>query len=140
MTTTTTWKCCGREHPANGVKCCVCGERRSDYAQKDELIYLAAPFTAAPELQIQRQIEIEDYTVRMILDGVLVFSPIAFCANIWIVHSVKDVDPYEWDLRMLRKCDRLVVLMLDGWRESKGVGLEIAEAERLGMPIEYREV
>ena len=32
----------------------------------------------------------------------------------------------------------LVVLMLDGWRESKGVQLEIAEAKRLGMPVSYR--
>ena len=134
---TTTLKCCDQEHPANGVKCCVCGKRRPDYVQKDELVYLAAPYTNIPPSE---RFFIDYETVTMIKDeGLLVFSPISYSGP--RLDGVADglIDWYAFDLRMLRKCDKLVVLMLDGWRESKGVGLEIAEAERLGMPIEYRE-
>lgn len=51
--------------------------------------------------------------------------------------------PYDWNhwqaysLKMMGISDRLVVLMLVGWLNSSGVGGEIEEAERLGLPIEY---
>ena len=43
----------------------------------------------------------------------------------------------EWNMRMLRACDRLAVLMLPGWEESRGVQAEITAAKAWGMPIEY---
>jgi hypothetical protein len=46
----------------------------------------------------------------------------------------------EYDLWFIRQCDRLTVVMIDGWRESVGVTAEIAEAERLGIPVGYMEV
>jgi hypothetical protein len=38
---------------------------------------------------------------------------------------------------MLKGCDELHVLMLDGWDKSSGVKIEIAEAERMGIPVIY---
>jgi hypothetical protein len=31
----------------------------------------------------------------------------------------------------------LIVLMLDGWEQSRGVNAEIALARELGLPVEY---
>jgi hypothetical protein len=38
----------------------------------------------------------------------------------------------------LRRCDEVVVLMLDGWERSEGVQAEIRIAEALGKPVRYR--
>ena len=40
---------------------------------------------------------------------------------------------YEMDLEILRKCSCVIVLALDGWRESKGVRMEIEAASEAGM-------
>ena len=107
----------------------------------DELIYLAAPYSDSDfEYEWQRYDVNKVITANMILAGDLVYSPILHSHHLGNLSAMmNDYDWYAFDLRMLRKCDKLVVLMLDGWRESKGVKLEIAEAQRLGMPIEYRE-
>ena len=41
----------------------------------------------------------------------------------------------EASLRMLETCDALVVLLLDGMRESEGVADAIAHARKLGIPL-----
>jgi len=67
-----------------------------------------------------------------------VFSP--------IVHShplVAFALPTGWDFweridrAYLARCDEVVVLMLDGWRESAGVRAEIALAHDLGKPVRF---
>ena len=104
----------------------------------DELIYLASPYTGGDPTKLFYAVQ--DETVRMLAAGKTVFCPIVYSASGFDSLAQRlggGFDWYEFDLRILCRCDRLVVLMLDGWRESKGVALEIAEAERLGMPIEY---
>lgn len=36
-------------------------------------------------------------------------------------------------------CEKLIVLQLPGWETSVGVQAEIAEARRLGKPVEYMD-
>ena len=54
--------------------------------------------------------------------------------------------PLDWafwqrhDRRYLEACDEVVVLMLDGWRESVGVQAEIAIARELGKPVTFLRV
>ena len=38
------------------------------------------------------------------------------------------------------KGDRLLVLEMDGWESSVGVGLEVATAEALRIPVSYHSV
>ena len=74
----------------------------------------------------------------LISRGQVVFCPVAhshpICA--WGV-------PYTWlfwqqhDQRHLESCDEVVVLMLDGWRESVGIQAEIAIARQLGKPVTF---
>jgi hypothetical protein len=73
------------------------------------------------------------------LRGQHVYSPIAH----W--HTINRLAPtpipYETflacDFEMISKCEKLVVLCLDGWSESTGVQLEITEADRLNIPVYY---
>lgn len=41
------------------------------------------------------------------------------------------------DREHLKRCNELVVLMLDGWKESRGVQAEIRIALELGKPVRY---
>jgi hypothetical protein len=77
-----------------------------------ELVYLASPYTH-PEARVRDNIGLK-------LD--------------------REVDHSFWmvqDIAILRKCDRLMVLTLDGWDTSKGVTEEIQLAHRLHMPVTY---
>jgi len=78
---------------------------------------------------------------RLIRDGVYVFSPIVHNHPIAEMEHLPGGFDYwaDFDQEMLRRCDRLIVLKLDGWRESTGVQAEIKVAMRLGLEIEYME-
>ena len=66
------------------------------------------------------------------------FSPIAHRHPL-----VEHVLPTHWAFcerfgrEHLERCDELVVLMLDGWRESVGVQAEVWIAGELGKPVWY---
>ncbi len=104
------------------------------------MIYLATPFSS-PDIEV-RQARYEEAcreTAELLREGKIVFSP--------IVHSYPLTEyglPGDWefwqkvDSHMLRKADRLLVLMMPGWKESIGVQAEITLAERLGIGVEYR--
>lgn len=104
------------------------------------LIYLASPYSSrSPEVQVMRYLKARTVNARMMREGRLVYSPIAHC------HAMHEYDnlPGDWqfwakfDRAMITACDELVVLMLDGWRESIGVTAEIAIAVELGKPVSY---
>jgi len=70
--------------------------------------------------------------------GHVVFSPIAHS------HPIARFGlPTDWaywerqDREHLARCDEVVVLLLDGWQESRGVQAEIRLAETLGKPVRY---
>lgn len=71
----------------------------------------------------------------------IVFSPISHTHPISMAGEL----PCEWeywekfDTAFLTHSKELIVLMLDGWEDSKGVNAEIKIAERLGIPILYCE-
>ncbi len=106
------------------------------------MIYVCSPYSD-PNLEV-RQARYEAAcraTVELLREGKVVFSP--------IVHSHPLTDhglPGDWqfwqkvDSHMLRKADRVLVLMMPGWKESVGIQAEIALAERLGIGVEYRSV
>jgi nucleoside 2-deoxyribosyltransferase len=101
--------------------------------------YLASPYSHPdPVVREQRFREACRATATMVRAGFAVFSP--------IVHSHPLADfglPTDWnawehfDRRFLDQCDEVVVLMLDGWRDSAGVQAEIRMAGRMGKPVRY---
>ena len=107
----------------------------------DEIIYLASPYSHPDPAVREARFEAACKAAAGILrEGGIVFSPIAHSH-----HIAKYGLPPElgfWlriDRAILAHCSAVHVLMLPGWRESKGVEAEIMEAERLGIPVEYME-
>lgn len=105
------------------------------------MIYLATPYADPSEGVVARRVQIiNKVTISLLERGQPVFSPITYgCPLKQLGINFKQEDWYRFDLQILAKCSMLMVAKLDGWRQSRGVRLEIAEAQRLGMPIVYLE-
>lgn len=104
------------------------------------LIYLATPYSHPDELvRIARFEAVNKVAASMMRSGLHVFSPISHTHPIALAGDL----PLGWefweayDRAILSACGKVVVLMLDGWKESKGVTAEIAIAREMGLPVEY---
>jgi hypothetical protein len=107
---------------------------------KGQLIYLAVPYSHKdPKIQDSRFKKVNAVAAKIISSGKYVFSPISQATPI----AAEGELPRGWDFWkgydevMISRCDRVWVLMLEGWRESIGVNGEIKIAEKLGKPVEY---
>jgi nucleoside 2-deoxyribosyltransferase len=105
------------------------------------LIYLCSPFTHHdPEVRQTRFEAACRAAAELTRQGKTVFAP--------VVHSyaiAKYGLPDDWkfwarhDRQFIEACDEVVVLTLDGWRESVGVKAEIEIARELGKPVTFVE-
>ena len=103
------------------------------------MIYLASPYSHPDPRVSERRYELAcRAAAQLIRGGEPTFSP--------IVHShplVRFGLPTDWefwqrnDREHMRCCHQLVVLTLDGWRESRGVQVEIDLAISMDLPIRY---
>ena len=105
------------------------------------MIYLASPYSHPdPSVREFRFREACRAAAKLMRLGKAVFSPIAH-GHCICTHGL----PTDWrfwepfDRAQLERCDEVVVLMLDGWRESEGVQAEIRIAAQLGKPVRYLE-
>lgn len=108
----------------------------------DGLNYLASPFShPEPWVMQDRYKEVLRAHVKLLMDGHIVFCP--------IVHTYypskmmgKVVDHDFWinqDIPILRASKRLIVLMLDGWKFSKGVASEVSVAVKEKIEVVYAD-
>lgn len=103
------------------------------------MIYLASPYTHAdPAVREERFRAVCRAAAELMRRGTLVLSPIAHS------HPIAGFGlPTNWefwermDREHLKRCDELVVLMMDGWKESRGIQAEIRIARELGKPVRY---
>lgn len=102
--------------------------------------YLASPYTHQDaEVREWRFKEACKCAARLMKDGQVVFSPIAHSHPIEIEGGWRE-DGAFWkrqDEPYLMACDKLIVLRLPEWTNSKGVAHEIAVAMERGIPVEY---
>lgn len=105
------------------------------------LVYIAGPYTA-PEGHdyrgyhgIERNIGNARQVAAWLVDlGVYFFCPHLNSAHFEVIRP--NAQPqywYELDLRILRHCD--AVLLIHGWRNSKGAVKECEVAIELGIPV-----
>jgi len=103
------------------------------------MIYLASPYSHPDPLVREARFDAAcRATADLVHAGQVVFSP--------IVHGhplVRFGLPTDWafwqrfDEEHLRRCDEVVVLQVDGWRESDGVRAEIELAAALGKRVSF---
>ena len=107
------------------------------------LTYLASPYSHAdPTVKEARYQAVVAEVAAFMRRGEHVFSPIVHSHPVAIAHELPGDFGFwaEYDELMVSRCDRLVVLMLDGWKQSRGVHAEIAIARRLGLPVTFMDM
>jgi len=102
--------------------------------------YLATPYSKYPD-GIDEAFKLAcRATADLIRAGVRVYSPIAHTHPV-AIHG--GIDPYNhaiWipaDEPFMHHACGLIVLCADAWTESKGIGIEVAEFEKVGKPVVY---
>jgi hypothetical protein len=104
------------------------------------MIYLASPYSDPdPAVRKRRHQAARDAVHRLTDREHIVFSPIDVSCEM-LMHTRFAYDAafwYEWSMDFLRASSAVWVLTIDGWRESRGVPLEIKEAMHLGILIRY---
>lgn len=106
------------------------------------MIYLASPYNHEdPAVRESRYDAAMKACADLLIAGEHVFSPIVHCHELAKRYELPPGFEFwrDYDHAFLRLCDRMVVLKLDGWKESRGVTAEIELAKELAMQIEFME-
>lgn len=109
---------------------------------KKSLVYLATPYSS-PDAFI-REIRfniVNKVAANLIKQGLHIFSPISHSHPLAMVGDLpKGFDFWvQYDRAFLECCQKLLVLRLDGWQDSKGVNGEMQIAKELNIPIEFMD-
>lgn len=109
--------------------------------RKNTLYYLASPYTHK-DIRV-RKIRAERATmaaIDLLHQQVFVFAPIPYNAP-WEQYDRKIRGDWKFwskfDKAFIDRCDAVLVLTLDGWKQSVGVQAEIRYAKRQKKPILY---
>ena len=104
------------------------------------MIYLASPYSH-PDRTVEalRFGEVCRIAGVLMARGLIVFSPIAH------THPIAErCDlPREWDYwkhfdeEFIDASEKVIVAMMPGWEQSKGIAGEIVIAKEKGVPVEY---
>ena len=107
---------------------------------KLELSYLASPYTH-PDTAVreQRFRAVCKKAAELMARGSVVFSPIAHSHPIDVEFDKPESGEFwkKQDAPYLEFCTELIVFMLDGWEQSKGLAHEIEVAQQRGIPVIY---
>lgn len=106
-------------------------------ALKASLGYLASPYTTTDVgLQERRYWHAMSATMQLMKAGIHVLSPLALG---WPLETVMGKTNWEdwkqYDADLISRADYIVVLMLNGWRNSVGVQEEVRIADRAKKPV-----
>jgi len=113
--------------------------------QPDESVdYLASPYSHKdPAIREARFHASCEAAAALMARGRLVFCPVAHSHSIAQYLPAETVCDFDFwmlqDLPILARAQRLIVLMLDGWRESRGLNREICFAVQHGIPVQFME-
>lgn len=106
-------------------------------------IYLASPYSHENETVRRERFEaVSKYAANMIEQGVIVYSPISHTHPMFIYGNVGTMGFDYWqkvDKLFIDLCDKMCVLKLTGWEESKGIQAEMEYALRIGKKVEFLE-
>lgn len=102
---------------------------------KTELLYVASPlYDPDPAIRKERISINRIYCQRLIEKGIIFFAPLLHSEG----YSGNPEYWYRHGLEMLKRCDSMLILEIDGHEKSKGVKLEVKLAKKMGITI-FRE-
>jgi len=105
-----------------------------------KLTYLAVPYSSPSWIvREDRFNKVNQVACKLMQNGELILSPISHSHPIAKAGNLPNDWKYWADFcrANLSACDKVYVLMLDGWEDSTGVQSEIKIAKELGLEIEY---
>lgn len=104
---------------------------------KGKLVYLGAPYgDYDPAVMLARMERVSEVSAQFIAAGIHSVSPLSNHYYIWD----RDI-PGNWKfwadycLNLIRRCDEVVIVTIDGWIKSGGVQAEINIAKALNIPV-----
>jgi hypothetical protein len=101
-------------------------------------IYLATPYSH-PDQKIEKErfIAVSKAAAHLFSKGFFVFSPISHAHPMKVYGEMEGgwETWAEYDSYMLVGCEAMVILTLDGWKESEGVQNEVEIAKLANTPI-----
>lgn len=102
--------------------------------------YLAIPYTHDNVFVKHFRAEVSNYIAsELTKQGRIVFAPISAWHHIAIKYGLLGTFEY-WktlDEQFICASKNIIVVMLDGWKKSNGINLEISIAKANKIPIEY---
>ena len=119
---------------------CYADHQRQSRRDHGMRIYLATPYSDPdPAVRLKRFHHVNAVAARLMARGCMVFSPISH------THPIAEAGDLprgwefwsEYDRTFIEWADVVLVLMVDGYRESKGVQSEIRLASELGKAVFY---
>lgn len=105
-----------------------------------QLTYLACPYSNPDDaIRAGRFASVNRIAATLMQAGHLIFSPISHTRPIALAGDLPHGFDFweQYDTAFLKACKAIIVLTIDGWRESVGVQAEIKIAGELGIPIRY---
>jgi hypothetical protein len=103
------------------------------------LAYLAAPYTHKDQsVTRERMRRFHAIDAQLMNQGVFTVSPL-LKDTIVVTHGIAGTWDYwkEYSQVLLRRCDKMIVLMFPGWESSVGVQTEIQIAMEFNIPVEF---
>ena len=105
-------------------------------------VYLAGPYTHEdPAVRHKRAELLTELCASMNREGTITYSPITHGHDMAMRFGLpKEIDFWERHCcALLKPASKLVVYRLEGWLQSDGIRMEIAFANKNGIPIEYAD-
>ena len=105
------------------------------------MIYLASPYThRESHIRRGRYKAACEIAAKFMEAGEPVFSPISHGHGICEMGVSVEYETWQKvDERLLRACDLIVVLKLEGWESSRGISEELKAGTRLGLGTLFME-
>lgn len=106
--------------------------------KKFSLIYVGTPYSKYVDGIDAAFVEAAKLTARLMRKGLKVYSPIAHTHPLAMYGKIDPMDHSIWlpfDGAMMDKADAMIVAMMFGWEDSKGVRHEIDVFTAAGKPV-----
>ena len=106
---------------------------------KNELIYVACPYTHQDPKIVQLRYAVSAQVARQLFkEGLMVFAASMHNSLIAAMSGVGDQFSkwVEFNHLMIERVDKLIVVTMEGWEQSRGVQDQIDYAKKLGKHIE----
>jgi hypothetical protein len=107
------------------------------------LIFISSPYSHPDDnIREQNYEKVSQIVAEYVSNGVIAISPITYGHTLIKFKNM----PNDWQfwnnfcLSLLKRCDELWVLKMDGWNNSKGIAEEIEFAIKNNIRVKYIDI